>query len=86
LGWATGSYIRPQTDRAQTPAELLIVPASAAHNRSFRPLMNVSLKIAAKMGGRYLDLLRQNEAVIAKIVTENLYERHVVPVFLGGQT
>ena len=62
------------------------VPASAAYNRNFRQLLHVSFKIAAKMGNRYLDLLRQNEAVIAKNVTENLYARHVVPVFLGGQT
>jgi len=60
------------------------VPASAAYNRSFRQLLHVSFKIAAKMGDRYLDLLRQNEAVIAKNVTENLYGRHIVPVFLGG--
>ena len=62
------------------------VPASPAYNRSFRQLLHVSFKMAAKMGDRYLDLLRQNEAVIAKNVTENLYERHIVPVFLGGQT
>lgn len=70
----------------QYTSALRHVPASAAYNRSFRQLLPVSLKIAAKMGDRYLDLLRQNEAVIAKNVTENLYERHVVPVFLGGQT
>ncbi len=70
----------------QYTSTLRHVPASAAYNRSFRQLLHVSFKIAAKMGDRYLDLLRQNEAVIAKNVTENLYERHVVPVFLGGQT
>jgi hypothetical protein len=36
------------------------------------------------MGPRYLDLLKQNEAIIAKNVTTNLYDRHIVPVFLGG--
>jgi hypothetical protein len=35
------------------------------------------------MGPRYLELLDANEAVIAKNVTGNLYERHIVPVFLG---
>ena len=35
------------------------------------------------MGPRYLDLLEANEAVIAKNVTENLYNRHIAPVFLG---
>ena len=32
---------------------------------------------------RYLNLLEANEAVIAKNVTENLYDRHIAPVFLG---
>jgi hypothetical protein len=35
------------------------------------------------MGGRYLGLLESNEAVIAKNVTENLFNRHIAPVFLG---
>jgi hypothetical protein len=35
------------------------------------------------MGHRYLDLLEASEAVIARNVTENLYDRHIVPVFLG---
>jgi len=37
------------------------------------------------MGGRYLALLEANEAIIARNVTENLYLRHIVPVFLGGR-
>jgi len=69
----------------QYTSALRHVPASAAYNRSFRQLMHVAFKIAAKMGDRYLDLLRQNEAVIARNVTENLYERHIMPVFLGEQ-
>jgi hypothetical protein len=35
------------------------------------------------MGPRYLRLLEANEAVIAKNVTENLFDRHIAPVFLG---
>jgi tagaturonate epimerase len=60
------------------------IPSSEAYNRSFRQLLHVAFKIAARMGDRYLDLLRENEAIIAKNVTENLYERHIVPVFLAG--
>lgn len=56
---------------------------SPAYNPSFRQLLHVGFKIAAKMGRRYLDLLEANEAVIAKNVTENLYARHIAPVFLG---
>jgi len=58
-------------------------PKSPAYNPSFRQLLHVGFKIAAKMGQRYLDLLEANEAVIAKNVTSNLYERHIAPVFLG---
>lgn len=68
----------------QYTSALRHVPASAAYNRSFRQLLHVSFKIAAEMRDRYLDLLRENEAVIAKNVTENLYQRHIVPVFLSG--
>jgi tagaturonate epimerase len=57
--------------------------SSPAYNPSFRQLLHVGFKIAAKMGRRYLDLLEANEAVIAKNVTENLYLRHIAPVFLG---
>jgi hypothetical protein len=61
------------------------VPESPAYNRSFRQLLHVGFKIAAKMGRRYLDLLDLHEAVIARNVTENLYIRHIVPVFFGSE-
>jgi len=57
--------------------------SSPAYNPSLRQLLHVGFKVAAKMGGRYLSLLEANEAVIAKNVTENLYDRHIAPVFLG---
>jgi tagaturonate epimerase len=57
--------------------------SNPAYNSSFRQLLHVGFKIAAKMGRRYIDLLEANEAVIAKNVTENLYTRHIAPVFLG---
>jgi hypothetical protein len=57
---------------------------SKAYNPSLRQLLHVGFKVAAKMGGgRYLSLVEANEAVIAKNVTENLYVRHIAPVFLG---
>jgi len=56
---------------------------SPAYNPSFRQLLHIGYKVAAHMGDRYLKLLEANEAVIAKNVTENLYARHIAPVFLG---
>ena len=52
------------------------------YNRSFRQLLHVGFKVAAKMGDRYLDALQANEAVIARSVTTNLFERHIKPLFL----
>ena len=52
-------------------------------NPSFRQLLHVAFKLAAKKGARYLDLLKANEEIVAKNVTENLYDRHLKPLFLG---
>jgi len=67
----------------QYTSALRHVEGAAAYNSSLRQLLHVGFKVAAKMGQRYLDLLDANEAVIAKNVTENLYDRHIAPVFLG---
>jgi len=56
---------------------------NAAYNPSFRQLLHVGFKVAAKMGDKYLKALEANEDVVAKNVTTNLYDRHIRPVFLG---
>jgi tagaturonate epimerase len=67
----------------QFTAALRHNPHAPEYNPSLRQLLHVGFKIAAKMGSRYLDLLEANETVIAKNVTENLFDRHIAPVFLG---
>jgi tagaturonate epimerase len=67
----------------QYTAALRHVRGAAAYNRSLRQLLHVGFKVAAKMGKRYLDLLETNGDVIAKNVTENLFDRHIAPVFLS---
>ena len=52
-------------------------------NPNVRQLLHVGYKVAAKMGPRYLGMLRQCEASISRNVTENLFDRHIVPLFLG---
>jgi hypothetical protein len=52
-------------------------------NASFRQLLHVAFKLAAKKGQRYLGLLEANEEIVAKNVTENLYARHLRPLFVG---
>lgn len=54
------------------------------YNPSFRQLLHVSFKVAAKKGDRYLNALKKHEAIIAKNVTENLFERHMKPLLLGA--
>ena len=68
---------------AQCTSALRHNPHSPAYNSSLRQLLHVGFKVAAKMGSRYLDLLEANEAVIARNVTENLFDRHIAPIFLG---
>jgi tagaturonate epimerase len=55
-----------------------------AYNPSFRQLLHVGFKVAAKMGDRYTKELDEHEEVIAKNVTTNLWDRHIKPVFLGA--
>ncbi len=52
-------------------------------NPSFRQLLHVSFKLAAKKGQYYLDLLKVNEEIVGRNVTENLYRRHLRPLFVG---
>lgn len=78
----TPDAVRGWTSEQYTSA-LRHVQSNPAYNQSFRQLLHVGFKVAAKMGRRYLDLLEANEPVVAKNVTENLYERHIAPVFLG---
>ncbi len=59
------------------------VPDCPEYNQHMRQLLHVGYKIAAKMGQRYIDLLEGCEETIAKNVTLNLYDRHIVPLFIG---
>jgi hypothetical protein len=56
---------------------------NAAYNPSFRQLMHVAFKVAAKMGNRYIRALEENEEAVARNVTANLFERHIRPIFIG---
>ncbi len=53
------------------------------YNPHLRQLLHVGYKVAAKMGDRYLNMLDTCEATVARNVTENLYERHLKPLFIG---
>lgn len=59
------------------------IPSHPEFNAHVRQLLHVSFKIAAKAGTRYTDLLKANEEIVAKQVTENIYDRHMRPLFIG---
>lgn len=59
------------------------IPTHPEFNAHVRQLLHVSFKIAGQAGSRYTNLLEANEAIVAQQVTENLYERHMRPLFIG---
>jgi hypothetical protein len=67
----------------QFTAALRHNPHSPAYNSSLRQLLHVGFKVAARKGPDYLALVEANESIIARNVTENLFQRHIAPVFLG---
>jgi hypothetical protein len=71
-GWTSEQFVRAVRHNQ----------ADAQFNPNVRQLLHVGFKVAAKMGDRYLRQLEACEASIEKNVTENLYERHIRPLFL----
>lgn len=54
-----------------------------AYNQSLRQLLHVGYKVAAEMGDRYYTALQEFEDDVSRNVTENLWDRHVKPLFIG---
>jgi hypothetical protein len=72
-GWSSHQFVSALRHDQKNPE----------YNPSFRQLLHVSFKVAAKKGERYLNALKKHEAVIAKNVTTNLFDRHLKPLLLG---
>jgi hypothetical protein len=53
-----------------------------AYNRHLRQLIHVGFKVAAEMGPVYYQALETSATVIGRLVTENLLEKHIKPVFV----
>lgn len=69
-------------DEAQFTSALRHDQSSKSYNLHFRQLLHVGYKIAAEMGSDYTDALSTNEEIIARNVTENIYERHLKRIFI----
>jgi len=52
-------------------------------NLQFRQLLHCGYKVAAEYGDTYFDALDKYKDIIAKNVTENIFERHIKPLFIG---
>ena len=57
--------------------------SSPHYNLHVRQLLHVGYKVAAQMGERYTGALAANKAIVAKNVTENLFDRHLRRVFIA---
>jgi hypothetical protein len=59
--------------------------ACETYNPHFRQLLHVGYKVAAEMGDRFIAALEQHADVIASNVSENLFDRHLRPLFLADR-
>ncbi len=57
-------------------------PNEPRFNPSLRQLLHVGYKVAAEMGERYHQALREHEGTIHTCVKDNILERHMRPLFL----
>jgi tagaturonate epimerase len=76
----------PKTVRAWSGAEfgaaLRHDQRNPTYNRHFRQLIHVGFKVAAEMGSVYYQALEAHAGTIGPLVTENLLEKHIKPLFV----
>jgi tagaturonate epimerase len=70
-GWSSAQYANA----------LRHVESHPEYNPHFRQLLHVGFKVAAGMGRRFTGALEANEEIVARHVTENLLDRHLLPIF-----
>jgi len=56
--------------------------ACPQYDPNFRQLLHVGYKIAAETGQDFTGALEEYEQIIAQNVTENIYARHIKPIFI----
>jgi tagaturonate epimerase len=52
------------------------------YNASFRQLIHVGYKVASEYGVEYTDALTANKEIVGKCVAENIYDRHILRLFV----
>ena len=58
-------------------------PGTDGVNRDIRQLLHVGYKIAAEMGPRFTTLIHRHAKTVGANVEDNLYRKHIVPLFMG---
>lgn len=53
------------------------------YNPEFRQLLHVAYKVAAESGNQFLNLVKDNKNIIGPLVTENILNNHIDPIFSG---
>lgn len=56
--------------------------ACKQYNKNVRQLLHLAYKIAAEMGDEFTNALERYQEYIGPCVTENLYQRHIRPLFI----
>ncbi|HZU84881.1 MAG TPA: tagaturonate epimerase family protein [Polyangiaceae bacterium] len=59
-------------------------PSCADFNAGMRQLMHVAFKVAAEMGAEFSSALDAAAERAGPCVADNLFQRHIAPLFLGG--
>jgi tagaturonate epimerase len=74
MGWSSAQYADA----------LRHVESSPHYDPNFRQLLHVGFKVAAGMSKRFLAALEANEEIVGRNVTENLFYRHLQPIFASS--
>jgi hypothetical protein len=53
------------------------------YNSDFRQLVHIAFRIAAELGDVFRTALIESREIIEQHVTDNLFDRHIKPLFLG---
>jgi len=58
--------------------------SNPSYNMHFRQLLHLAYKLAAEMGDEFTIALDRSQEYVGRNVTENLFQRHIKPLFLGN--
>ncbi|THB73541.1 MAG: hypothetical protein D6B25_15105 [Desulfobulbaceae bacterium] len=72
-GWTSQQYVSALRHDLSCPD----------YDVNLRQLLHVGYKVAAEMGDEYLNALKKHERIVARNVSENLFKRHINPLFLS---